>query len=148
MLKAFEFLNGALKFTGQTVRIPFQENIKHCAVIPKGALAMSAETRPHGIAFCPIVGEDRTHVVELIGRAHQADIVTGLTQEREIVDLALFPGRFRDRVGVSAALNDRCDAISETCANLFEYRMTAAIFDDIVQQSGDGMVFVPSSLED
>jgi hypothetical protein len=148
VLKAFEFLNRPLQFGDQSVRIPFQKNIKDCTVVPESALSMAAETPPHGIAFYPIVGEDGAHVVELVGSTYEANVVAGFTQEREKVELALFPGRLGDRVCVGAPLHYRGDTITEARANFFEHRMAATIFDDIVQQAGDGLVFVASSLED
>src|SRR5229473_4548572 len=65
----------------------------------------------------------------------------------QVVFLACPPGRLRIEIGVSASLNDVCSTFPESPPDFFQHRRSSAVFDDIVEQSGDGEVFVASRFQ-
>jgi hypothetical protein len=65
----------------------------------------------------------------------------------EIVFFALPPWRLGIEVGIGATFYNMSDAVAEAAANFLEHRRAAAVFDDIVQEGGDGKIFIASGFE-
>jgi hypothetical protein len=65
----------------------------------------------------------------------------------EIVFFALPPWRLRIEVGIGATFYNMSDAVAEAAANFLEHGRAAAVFDDIVQEGGDGKSFIASGFK-
>ena len=124
------------------------EDVEDGAVIPEGAFAASGETVEDGLAVEAEIGEDRACAVEFVGGGDKADVVIGVGEVVEIVELALFPRRFGDGVGIGAAFDDVGYTVAETLADFGKHGAAAAVFDYVVEKGGDGLVFVAFGFED
>src|SRR5580693_2038525 len=81
------------------------------------------KTLPDSVANLAIGGDDGADVVQFVGGGNQASVGIGSSQMRDVVFLALPPGRFGFEIGIGAAL------------------------DHVVQESGNGKVFIASGFE-
>ncbi len=93
-----------------------------------------------------IIAEDGAHVVEFVGGGNQPRIRIFSFQARNVFLFALAPRRLGIGVGIGTAVDHFCDAGAEPAANFFQHGGAAAIFDHVVQKSGDGQIFVAASL--
>jgi hypothetical protein len=143
----FQLQHDALEFGHQAVGA-VAENVEDGAVIPQCAVATSGETVEDGVAVKAIFGEDGADVVKFVGRGDEARVVVGVGEMGEVVELALLPWRLGNRVGVGAAFDDASDAIAEAVAELGEHRFAPAVFDNVVKQGRDGLIFIASGFED
>jgi hypothetical protein len=86
--------------------------------------------------------------VQLVGSGDEADVVIGAAEDIQVVELALLPRWLGNAVSVGTALHDTSNAVTETLADFGEHGLAATVFDDIVEECGDGLVFVTTGLED
>lgn len=77
----------------------------------------------------------------------KAHVCVCSSQMLQIIFFALPPGRLGIEIGVSASLDYMGDALPEAAANFLKHRRAATIFDNIVQECGDGQIFIASGFE-
>jgi hypothetical protein len=145
--EGFQFSYDAFEFGDEAVGAR-AENVEDGAVIPQGAIAASGEAVEYGLSMEAEVGDDGAGIVKFVRRGDEARVIVGVGEMGEVVEFALLPRRLGLGIGVGAAFDDAGDAITETLADLGEHRVTAAVFDDVVEESGNGLVFIAPGFED
>jgi hypothetical protein len=106
------------------------------------------EALPHAGAEGAEVGDGGAGVVELVGGGDQAHRSWGRAQVLEVRLLARAPGGLRRDVGVRARCHDVGDDGAEAAADGSEGLRAALVLDRVVEEGGDGLVFVAAVLED
>ena len=102
---------------------------------------------PDSVANLAIGGDDGADVVQFVGGGNQASVGIGCAEMPDVVFFALPPGRFGIEIGIGAAVHDVSDAVAEAATNFLQHGGAATVFYDVVQERGDGKVFIASGFE-
>jgi len=94
-----------------------------------------------------LVRDDGAGVVQFVAGRYQQHVRPFLLQMLEIACLALLPGRFRRGVGVCTGAHDTGNSLAEFFPD-GGFIDDATIFDHVMQQAGDGLIFVAAMLEE
>ena len=102
---------------------------------------------PDSFANFAIGGDDGANIVQFVGGGYQASVGVGSSQMLEVVFFAITPGWFGIEIGVSAPVNYLRDAFAKAASDFLQHGRPATILDNVVQEGGDGKIFIASGFE-
>src|SRR5262245_26329792 len=82
-----------------------------------------------------------TCVVKLVARGNKQSFDRCRLEMFDVFLFSLAPWRSRRRIRVSAGLDDACNGITKSFANLRKPRHTTLVLDGIMQQSRNDLIF-------
>jgi len=94
-----------------------------------------------------MVRENGACIVQFVSGRNQADICICGLQMLQVIFFALPPWRLGIEIGVSATFYYMSDALAEAAANFFKHRRATTILNNVMQESGDGQIFIASRFE-
>ena len=121
--------------------------IQQGTIVPERAIAFSLKPVRDWFANFVVIGQDGTGVVQFVGNGNQSDICVRVLQMLEIVFLALPPRWLGIEISIGAAVDHVSYALAEAAADFSKDRDAATIFDNVVQERGDGKIFITSCFE-
>lgn len=142
-----ELGSGSVELRDKRIQLSFAraaigfERVDNGTIKPERAVATTSETGPKVVSEEPVIGEDRSHVVELFRRDNKPHRLWRAVEMGDVAFLPRPPGRLGQRIGVRAASNDFRDLIAEPCANRRQHGRAALILHGIVQEGGNGLIF-------
>ncbi len=143
----FQFVQSEFVLANNSVPFAPPKFVSQSPIVPKSAVASTVEACPNGFPDLAIVGENRTNIIQLVGRGNQARAGIRPLQVTQIILLAFAPRRFGIGIRVGASLHNVDHAFSKSAAYFFQHRQTATILHYIMQQGRDGEILVASGLE-
>ena len=129
--------------------ITTHQRVRDGLVVPQRAVAPALEAIPDRLAVLVVVANDRSHVVQLVGRRDQAHRRARVLEVGEVVLFPLLPRQLVFGIldeAVAASEDNLADRIAEARADLRQRRLAAAVFRGIMQQRPDCLVLVGAVL--
>src|SRR5258708_10499416 len=66
--RKFQIVHRKLKFSRDPIRLAPEKFVQQSTIVPKSAIAATIEPCPERFPRIPVIGENRTHIVQLVRR--------------------------------------------------------------------------------
>src|SRR5258708_2089390 len=144
---ALQLRDGNFQFRRNPVRVPPLIFVAQRAIVPERAFLFTREPLPDGFAVSPIVRQNRSDVMQLVGSRHQPCLGIGILHLAQIAFLPLHPLRLRLNERIRTALHNLRYPRTKPLPDFPQPRHAAAVFHHIMQQRCNRHVLITARFE-